>query len=139
MTHIGISNPPPTPTPTGPSGPVRDDYKSPAGATAAAYAAARFDGPTRILERDVTIGTSVAQILDNNPKRVAWTIMNNGANDIGTGFTQQVTTAQSFKLASSGGAQRCIVEQDGEEVTYPLFGISGTAGNNVHIVEVMRV
>jgi hypothetical protein len=138
-THIGIANPPPPLSRDAPDAPARIDYKVPAGATAALYAEKRFDGPTRILESDVTIGTSPAPILGNNPRRVAWTITNNGSSDVGTGFTLQVTTAQSFKLAASGGVQRCIVEQDGEEVTYPLFGISGSAGQNVHIVEVIRI
>ena len=118
---------------------MADKYKIPAGATAAEYAQARFGGPTRLLERDVTIGTAAAELLQNNPRRVAWLAQNRGANDISTSNARDVTTGVGFLLAATGGAQSMEVDEDGEAVTYDRYAISGVAGNVVHVIEVIRV
>lgn len=137
--HIGLTNPPP------PSGeqvteyPRRADYTIPEGATAAVYAAKRYGGPTKIVETDVLIGTTIASVLQNNPRRIFWTMVNNSANDLGFGFNRQVTTAVGFKLAGSGGVASMSVDEDGEAVTYDTFAIGGVAGNNIHLIEVVRI
>ena len=112
---------------------------TPAGATAALIAEKRFDGPTRSIERDVTVGTTAIQLLDNNPRRVYWLAQNRGANDITVSDTRDVTTSAGFLLAATGGANSMQVDEDGEAVTYDRYAISGVAGNTVRVLEILRV
>lgn len=115
------------------------EYKIPAGAAAAEITARRFGGPTQIQEADVTIGTSAAAIFGNNPRRVAWTITNRGSADVNVSFQQSVVAGGGFVLAASGGSIESYVDEDGETVAAALYGISGSAGQTVRVVQTVRV
>jgi len=118
---------------------MAEKYELPKGATAADFATRRWGGPTRLEERQVTIGTTVGDLLANNPRRVFWIAQNRGAADISTSNQRDVTSTTGFLLAATGGVQSMDAEEDGEAVTYARFAISGTAGQVVAIIEVMRV
>ena len=118
---------------------MAEKYALPAGATAADFAARRWGGPIGVDVRLVTVGTTLTELVRNNPRRVLWLVQNRGAGDLSTALDRAVTTANGFLLSASGGLQSMDAEEDGEAVTYPLFAIGAAAGNVVRVLEVFRV
>lgn len=137
--QIGLPNPPPPNAPARAPAAKLTPYEIPEGATAAQYAQKRFGGPTKIVETDITVGTTGVQLMLNNPRRIQWTMTNRGSSDVNFQFQRNFTAGQGFLLSATGGVAEAYVDEDGEETTYEITGISGSAGQIVHIVEVIRV
>ncbi len=109
------------------------------GSTAYEFSLSRFGGPTRLETREVTVGTTAIELLINNPRRVFWQVMNRSLNPGSIGFNAGVTTTTGLYLGPTGGYASMSVEDDGEVVTYPVYGIATNPGSTFVIVEVMRV
>jgi len=112
---------------------------APPGATGAEFAAKRWGGPTRTTTTIVTVGTAVATLLAENPRRVAWLVQNRGGTDVATSDTRDVAAATGFLLQATGGAQSMNVEEDGEGVCYALYAISTIAGQTVRVQQTERI
>jgi len=110
-----------------------------AGATAYEVASARFGGPTRSIERDLTVTTTPSRLLDNNPRRVAWLIQNLGAVDCYNSDRRDVTSVTGFILAASGGVNAMDVLEDGESVAYDRYVLCASGTCALHILEIIRV
>lgn len=119
--------------------PRTDEVLSPEGSTAALWAARWFGGPTRLVTRSVTVAAAATIILQNNPRRVFWQIINRSVNNVSLGFDNGVTVANGIPLAPSAGFATMAVQEDGEAVAYEVDGIADVAGSVVNVFEVMRV
>lgn len=109
------------------------------GSVAYTVSADRFKGPTRLIERVVTVGVGPTEILQNNPRRVFWSLMNRSVNNGAIGFTTQVTFATGFYLTAGGGNVSMAVEEDGESVGYAVYGIQDVLAGNWYVIEVEGV
>ena len=107
--------------------------------TAGRFAIAKYGGPTTVIQRTATIGTTVSHLVRNNPRRVAWRAFNRSSNDIAVGFYADLTTTTGIPFPASTGVIYVDVEQEGEEVTWEVHAISTTAGSSVTVLEVIRV
>ena len=107
--------------------------------TAAAYAIRKYGGPTKVIQRTATIGTTVSHLVRNNPRRVAWRAFNRSTNDIALGFYADITTTTGIPFPAATGVVEVDVEYEGEEVTWEVHAISTAAGSAVTILEVLRV
>lgn len=107
--------------------------------TAAAYAIRKYGGPTTVIQRTATIGTTVSHLIRNNPRRVAWRAFNRSTNDIAVGFYADITTTTGIPFPAATGVIEVDVEYEGEEVTWEVHAIATAASSAVTILEVIRV
>lgn len=96
-----------------------------------------YSAPVTVVERSVTVGTNLTEILKHNPRRLHWILCNRGINSMSLGFTQEVTYAAGFLLAANGGVMSMIVTEDSEAVCFPVYGITETGSSLVYVVEVV--
>lgn len=105
---------------------------------AAAFSRRELGRQTRLRETNVDVGTSVVEILGGNPNRLAWMLTNNGAAAVKWSSRRDgLATTAGNNLAGGDGNASMTVRDDWEATTYPVFGVSSAAGNNVHVWELL--
>lgn len=83
-----------------------------------------------------TLTGGVDQVLSNNPNRLAWLIMNLGANAAYGSYLRDPSSTKGFMLSALGGTASTIWNEDFELVGQEVF-VKGTAGDTLYIVEVV--
>lgn len=111
----------------------------PKGSTAAEYSEHLFGGPTRPLEKVVSVQTTSTQLLENNPRRLAWLIINRSTSQGAIGFAPSTAFATGALLGASGGSASMAVFEDGEAVVQPVWGVQDAAAGNYYVQEIIRV
>lgn len=119
--------------------PVGTEYVTPPGAIAAVLASRKFDGPTRAKFQTVSVGTTSTRVLDNNPRRVAWLIVNISVNQGFANFDNGVSSSNGIILGAAGGSVAVEVNEDGETVGWEVYGVCTGAAGNWWVYEVVRV
>lgn len=109
------------------------------GSTAYQVTEKTFGVSTRLIESTQELDTTVSQILPNNPRRLFWLVCNRGMSAIAIGFTPQVTIDTGLYIAANGGTASMVVTEDGEAVTYPVYGVANLSPNPILIIEVVSV
>lgn len=99
---------------------------------------ARFGGHTYGTEDVVTVLTTRTTILRNNPNRVYWVMINEGANDIRVSFDPSISATSGFVLAASGGVIVADWFNEGETVGYEVYGIAVGVDTRLRVREVIR-
>jgi len=101
----------------------------------------RFGFPTRPVENPVaaSVGTTAAEVLRNNPDRVAWLVVNLSANVVYVGFSGDVSSSKGIRLDPNGGYTSMSVEEDGEAVAYPVFAVATGADSAIYVLEIEKV
>jgi len=93
---------------------------------------------SRILEFDLTIGTSVTRVLKGNGSRI-WVVLSNfGTVAIALSTNPAVTATTGILLAPSGFLA-FNWQSDHEFMTQELFGIASGAGNALHVAEMVLI
>jgi len=98
----------------------------------------RFKGPTKPVPRDVTVQTTVTDIMPNSPDRFGWQIVNLSANRGYIGFDREVSATHGTPIEASGGIISATWEEDGEMTTYAVFGINVVAAGSWYVLEQVR-
>lgn len=114
-------------------------YTIPPGAVAAVLGAKRFDGPTRAKFSAVTVGVTSTRVLDNNPRRVAWMLVNISVSQAFFNFDNLVSSSNGIILGAGGGSISVEVDEDGETPAWEGYGISLGAAGVWWVYEVVRV
>jgi hypothetical protein len=97
----------------------------------------KFGTTTRIRDRAVSVGTALAELIPQNPDRVAWQAINRSVNNGALGFDREVTFANGVLLGAGGGFAAMSAEEDGEAVTQAVFAINDTAAGTWRVIEVL--
>lgn len=99
------------------------------GQSAAAYIEKKWGGPTRLLPVKLVtvtaVGNAPTQIYENNPRRMEVTVVNTGVANAYVGWDQNLDATHGILVSPLGGSVIFLVDEDGELVTYPLFGVGG--------------
>ncbi len=98
-----------------------------------------FGVPTKLDFHRVTVNTTVTEVLQNNPARLGYLIMNRSAQSGAVWFSRDVSAANGILLSSSGGFFGLHMREDGEVVGYALYGISEVAAGEWVIAEVEAI
>jgi len=98
----------------------------------------RFKGPTKPVPQDVSVQTTLTEIMRNNPDRFAWVMVNTSANRGHFGFDREVSATHGFALEASYGVVSAVWEEDGEMTTYAVFGYNEVAAGTWYVVEFVR-
>ena len=87
----------------------------------------------------VQVETTVTQLLKPNPNRLAWTLINLGANPVYAAFTPDVATTKGIYCSATGGVVGLLWSEDFELVCYPVWAIVESAAAAIYLVEVVEV
>lgn len=96
-------------------------------------------GRTFIRERVVLCGVTRTSLMPNNPNRLAWAIINEGAYDATIANDPNMTTTSGWFLPQGGGVISAIYLEDGESVGLEVFGAGRSSNVNVRVREVIRL
>lgn len=89
---------------------------------------------TRINESDVTVGTTGVSLIAGNGARIWISIQNAGAATVYVSTLSSLAVNQGF-IISAGGYLTFTWKEDGDLPTIALYAISGSSGNNVHVIQ----
>lgn len=103
------------------------------------YTFARFGSSTRLVDKVVTVGSAVKQLLPSNPRRVEWLVCNRSLSDGVIGFSEDLGFGSGLFVAANGGVVSMVAEEDGEGVGYPVFAVNNSAAGDWWIMEVYTV
>lgn len=92
-----------------------------------------------VRERAVTLTTTAAEIIRNDPERVGWLISNTGTVEGQVAFSIDVSTARSIRIPGSGGALSSNVREDFLLPAVSVYGNVAAGTTTLHIVEIVRV
>jgi len=109
------------------------------GSTVHQFIAQRFGAATTVKERNVTVGATVTEVADNNPRRFYLLVVNNSIDYMAVSFTREVTATSGIILAPNGGSVALTAEEDGEATGYALYAIGIAVGGTVRVIEGVTV
>lgn len=86
-----------------------------------------------------TVGTSVAVLLPNNPRRLFWRIQNRSAGNVYVEVGDQPVVGTAILIGPAGGFLESTVQEDGEQVAEAVNGIADLAASQLVVYEVIAV
>jgi hypothetical protein len=86
-----------------------------------------------------TIGTTPERIIENDPSRFQFVVINLSSNDVFVGFDNKVSSFNGIRLAPNGGTLRFIWMQDLQIVTWEFFAMASGANSNILIIKFVLV
>lgn len=93
---------------------------------------------TLVNERGQTnIGTTVVKILDNNPNRLAWIIINLSANYLYIALTNDPSSTKGILVGANGGTASMLWNEDFEATGWEIFGVGSSTNTYVYCIEVV--
>lgn len=100
----------------------------------------RFGFPTRPVENPVvaSVGTTVDEVLLNNPDRVFWIIVNLSANIIYVALKEDVSATKGIRLDANGGFTSMSADEDGEAVAYAVYALASGAASAIYVLEIEK-
>jgi hypothetical protein len=107
---------------------------------ASEYALKEFGFKTRAIENPIvsSVGTSAVKVLNNNPDRIGWLIVNMSVNTVYLAHSPDVGAAKGIILTAGGGSASSIVREDGEAVTYEVWTLASGATSAIYVIEYVK-
>jgi len=104
----------------------------------AEYVFKKFGRRSRPIFNPLTdkVHTTVTQLLQNNPDRLAIIVINLSPNTVWIAFDRNVSSSHGILLTPNGGSAMFIADEDLELVGYPLFAVASADNSDVYVVEV---
>lgn len=99
----------------------------------------KLGGRTTYRERALTFVGVVNQLLENNPNRVAWIVLNESPNTVRLGNTPEISTTTGWLLAPNGGVISMIYDEDGETVSAAVFVSPSVSTDVIRVREILRL
>jgi hypothetical protein len=96
-------------------------------------------GPCTENESNVSVGTSLTTLANNNPDRVGLVFVNNGAADVLIGLTSAITSTIGIRLTANGGSASLTIRDDFTLCARQWSAISSAPGNSVYVLEIIRL
>ncbi len=110
---------------------------TPAGA-ALTYLRKKFGGNFREQESTPVIGAAAAQVVGNNPDRLALLVVVLGANTLFAGLLQTVSANNGIQVAPNGGSLSLLVDEDFTFCTRQLFAVAPGGNTQLYVLELIR-
>lgn len=82
-----------------------------------------------------SVGTTVVQVVRQDPSRIGFTIVNLSLNRIYVSPIGAPSATRGVRIDPNGGSVALNWEEDGEAVAWEWKGIADGAGSNVYILE----
>jgi hypothetical protein len=84
----------------------------------------------------LTVGTTVVELLPNNPDRVAFTVVNYGAGWVVIGFDNEISANRGIYLASGGGGVNIRWREEFELVGARVWALAQNLATPIYFLEV---
>ena len=97
-----------------------------------------FGGDFTEKDSEPVVGTTMVELVKNDPERIALTIINLGAANVLIAPDNKVSTTRGILLTASGGAVSMDVRSDATLPSRAWYAISASAGNDVYVLEIRR-
>ncbi len=79
------------------------------------------------------------KLLSNNPNRVAFVMVNLGANDVYIGFDVETSNTSGILLASAGGGISLNYRYEFDLVASEVHGVATAGASNMYILEIVTM
>lgn len=89
-------------------------------------------------ERVVSVATTAAVLLKNNPERMGYILTNTGNIQITFKISQDVTAGKGIILNQLGDTLSTTFTEDGAFPTHELSAIANASGGELYVLEIMR-
>ena len=76
-------------------------------------------------------------VIDNNPNRVYYSIMNRSSVNVAVGFGADLTVANGLLLPPNGGWVSQAIEEDGTAVAWAIYAASAVDAAALYILEIV--
>jgi len=96
----------------------------------------RWGVRTQAAQKTVSLGTSPAELVPNNPDRLALLIINLSTNSVYVALDASVSSSKGMLLAPSGGSGSFSIDEDFQLVGWAIWGIATGAGSPLYVIEV---
>lgn len=103
-----------------------------------ALSIARFGGKTYAREVLTAVPATRVNILNNNPNRVYWRLINEGGHDVRVSISPNLSATSGWILQALGGTIEMTFEDDAEMVGYTIYAIGNLGSSWVRSMEVIR-
>ena len=103
------------------------------------YVFKKFGVGTRAIQDPVAVlcpFAASAVLLQNNPDRLGFIIVNLGATAMYVAWDSTVSATHGIYVAANGGSFAMVADEDGELVGWELFGRAVTSDNDIFIVTI---
>lgn len=120
---------------------MSDAIAIPEGATTAAYIAKKWGRAARLVPGVAVngIGAASQKILNNNPRRFQWWVVNTGAVAVYVFFDPALSGLSGILVPVRNGTVGAYVDEDGELVTQMVFANSMVGGGSLVVYEVETI
>lgn len=89
-------------------------------------------------ERIVAIGVNSIRLLNNNPERMGWIIVNTAPQQLTFRLEPGVVSGQGFILVNNGDTASTTYLEDGQFPTHEINIIAAAAGGQCFVAEFIR-
>lgn len=80
------------------------------------------------------IAITITKLLNNDPDRLQYTVVNLSINNAFIGFDGEVSATHGIPLAANGGSVSLRADEDGALVRKELYGIAVGAAADIYII-----
>jgi hypothetical protein len=84
-----------------------------------------------------TLDTTAKKVLDDNPNRLAWIIVNLSTTTAYLGLDRDVGANKGILLSPNGGSAMMIWDEDFETTGWEIWGKAGADGSPIYVIEVV--
>lgn len=103
-------------------------------AAAASQSLVRFGQRTRPVESNPTVDGTAVRLVQNNPNRVEFTVVNLGTDSVFVSTSNQVSSSNGILIPANGG-MTVLVEEDGEVAGYDWYVIANSGTQQLFVQE----
>ncbi len=96
----------------------------------------RWGVRSQAAQKTVSLGVAAAEIVPNNPQRLACTIINLSTNSVYLALDNSVAATKGILLVPTGGSATFSLEDDFQMVGWAIWGIASGAASSLYVIEV---
>lgn len=82
-----------------------------------------------------SVGTDAVRILQENPRRLSFQVVNLSANSLYIAPTNQVSSTRGIFLAANGGIVSLIWDRDFELCSHEWYAVASGAASDIYVLE----
>lgn len=96
-------------------------------------------GRFTVREKTVAVGTTVVEILNGNPERAGYVVVNTGGVQVQFGWSRPLGSPDAIPLGANGGGISVNVREDFVLPIFPTFAVTASGSTTVRVVEIIRI
>jgi hypothetical protein len=84
-----------------------------------------------------SVGTTPTKVLDNNPDRLAWFIVNLSSNVVYLHFDNSVSSSKGIAVSPNGGFASMVYDEDFHAVGWEIWAKATGEDSSIYVVEII--